>query len=47
MGAQPGNSAGYKTKNMVEGRRIAEKFLVSLPTCPIPEIRRLGTTLKR
>ena len=37
----------YKTKNMVEGRRIAEKVLASLPTCPIPEIRRLGRTLKQ
>ena len=30
-----------------EGRRIAEKALASLPTCPIPEIRRLGKTLKQ
>ena len=32
---------------MAEGRRIAEKVLASFPTCPIPEIKRLGTTLKR
>ena len=32
---------------MTEGRRIAEKALASFPTCPIPEIKRLGTTLKR
>ncbi len=24
------------------GRQIAEKVLASLPTCPIPEIKRLG-----
>ena len=35
-----------KAKNPVEGRRIAEKVLASLPTCPIPEIKRLGKTLK-
>ena len=39
--------AAYKAKNPVEGRRIAEKILASLPTCPIPEIRRLGKTLKQ
>lgn len=26
---------------------MAEKVLTSLPTCPIPEIRRLGRTLKQ
>ena len=36
-----------KAKNPVEGRRIAEKVLASLPTCPIPEIKRLGKTLKQ
>jgi hypothetical protein len=25
-----------------QSRRIAEKFLAAFPTCPIPEIRRLG-----
>ena len=39
--------SAYKAKNMVEGRRIAEKVLASLPTCPIPEIKRLGKTLKQ
>jgi len=33
--------------NPVKGRRIAEGVLASLPTCPIPEIRRLGKTLKQ
>ena len=28
-----------------EGRRIAEKLIASFPTCPIPEIARLGRTL--
>jgi len=39
--------SAYKAKNPVEGRRIAEKVLASLPTCPIPEIKRLGRTLKQ
>jgi transposase len=39
--------AAYKAQSPVEGRRIAEKLLTVLPTCPIPEIRRLGRTLKQ
>jgi transposase len=37
----------YRTENLAEGRRIAEQVLASLPTCPIPEIKRLGRTLKQ
>ncbi|MCI6557661.1 transposase [Schaalia hyovaginalis] len=29
------------------GRRIAQKILATFPTCPIPEVKRLGTTLNR
>jgi transposase len=29
-----------------QGRRIAEKVIASFPTCPIPEVARLGRTLK-
>ena len=29
-----------------EGRRIAEKVISSFPSCPIPEVARLGRTLK-
>ena len=39
--------SAYQAKNTVEGQRIAEKILASLPTCPIPEIRWLGKTLKQ
>lgn len=39
--------SAYKQNSLVEGRRIAEKVLASLPTCPIPEIRRLGRTLRQ
>jgi hypothetical protein len=30
----------------IEGRRIAEKVIAGFPTCPIPEVARLGRTLK-
>jgi transposase len=39
--------SAYKASSAVEGRRIAEKVLASFPTCPIPEIKRLGRTLKQ
>jgi transposase len=39
--------SAYKASNTADGRRIADKILTALPTCPIPEIRRLGKTLKQ
>lgn len=39
--------SAYKVSSPVEGRRIAEELIRTLPTCPIPEIRRLGKTLKQ
>lgn len=39
--------AAYRHPSLTEGRRIALKALGAFATCPIPEIRRLGTTLKR
>lgn len=39
--------AAYRDPNLAEGRRIAQRVLAAFSTCPIPEIRRLGTTLKR
>jgi transposase len=39
--------AAYHADNLTEGRRIAEKVLASFPTGPIPEIKRLGKTLKQ
>jgi transposase len=33
--------------NHDQGRRIAEKVLATFPSCPIPEIARLGRTLKQ
>ena len=29
-----------------EGRQIAEKVIAGFPSCPIPEVARLGRTLK-
>jgi transposase len=39
--------AAYTAESLIEGRRIAENVLASLSTCPIPEIKRLGKTLKQ
>jgi transposase len=39
--------SAYQATNLAEGRRIAEKVLASFPSCPIPEIARLGRTLKQ
>ena len=33
--------------NLVEGKKIAEKILATFHTCPIPEIARLGRTLRK
>lgn len=37
----------YHQPTKALGRAIAEKVVGSFPTCPIPEIRRLGSTLKQ
>lgn len=37
----------YRHPNPAEGRTIAEKVLSKFPTCPVPEIARLGRTLER
>jgi transposase len=39
--------AAYQATSLTEGRKIAEQVLASFPTCPIPEIKRLGKTLKQ
>lgn len=39
--------SAYAATNLAEGRRIAEGLLDGLPSCPIPEIARLGKTLTR
>ncbi len=39
--------SAYRHPNTSEGRKIAEKVLASFPTCPVPEIKRLGRTLKQ
>ena len=39
--------SAYRAKSPAEGRRIADDLIRSLPTCPIPESKRLGKTLKQ
>ena len=36
-----------RTDTPAAGRALAEKILAAFPSCPIPEIARLGTTLRR
>jgi len=46
--AAPGRSAPASTRTPTRpGRRLAETVLTSLPTCPIPQVARLGRTLKQ
>nr|WP_022881420.1 ISL3 family transposase [Gryllotalpicola ginsengisoli] len=37
----------YRRADLAEGKKIAEQVLDSFPSCPIPEIARLGKTLTR
>lgn len=39
--------AAYRAKNTTDGRRRAEKILAGFHRCPIPEVARLGRTLRR
>ena len=39
--------AVYHTKDPAQGRTLAEQIVAGFPSCPIPEIARLGKTLKR
>ena len=38
--------AVYHQPTPAGGRALAEKLIATLPTCPIPEIARLGKTLR-
>ena len=39
--------AAYCQENLREGKKIATAVVESFPTCPIPEIARLGRTLRK
>lgn len=39
--------AAYHHTDLGAGRKAAEKALASMPSCPIPEIARLGRTLRK
>jgi hypothetical protein len=43
----PAVAVGLPRREAGRGRRIAEQILAAFPTCPIPEIKRLGNTLKQ
>ncbi|MGD7706863.1 ISL3 family transposase [Microlunatus sp. Y2014] len=37
----------YHEPNLADGRRLAEQVIASFPSCPVPEIARLGRTLRQ
>ena len=39
--------AAYRTADLAAGKKRAEKILATFHTCPIPEVARLGRTLRR
>ncbi|GAA4719332.1 ISL3-like element IS1096 family transposase [Isoptericola chiayiensis] len=39
--------AAYRQQDLTDGRHLAEKILASFRRCPIPEVARLGRTLRR
>jgi transposase len=39
--------AAYQHPDPAEGRKIAATVVETFPTCPVPEIARLGRTLKQ
>lgn len=39
--------AAYRTADLAQGKQRAEKILAAFHTCPIPEVARLGRTLRR
>lgn len=43
----PSKSETSSTATPAQGRRLAARLIESLPTCPIPEIARLGRTLRK
>ena len=45
--AEPGVPAdAYQASTPADGKQIAEHVIASFPDCPIPEVARLGRTLK-
>jgi transposase len=38
--------SAYAATNAADGKKIAEQVIDSFPTCPIPEVARLGRTLR-
>ena len=44
---RPAGPLGYHQTSHAAGRIVAERVLDALPTCPIPEVARLGKTLRQ
>jgi transposase len=38
--------SAFQAPNLAEGKKIAEQVVASFPSCPVPEIARLGRTLR-
>jgi len=38
--------ATYQATDPAQGKRLAEELIATLPTCPVPEVARLGRTLR-
>jgi transposase len=38
--------SAFHAPNLAEGKKIAEQVVASFPSCPVPEIARLGRTLR-
>jgi len=44
---RPATARRLPAPRPAQGKKIAEQILASFPTCPVPEIARLGRTLKQ
>ncbi len=44
---RPAAARRLQAWDKAEGRKIAERIVASFPSCPIPEVARLGRTLRK
>lgn len=47
MALRPGPAGGLPSQGTTQGPALAENVLATFHTCPIPEIERLGRSLRR
>lgn len=43
----PNGGPARQTRPPVRGKELVNKIIASFPTCPIPEVSRVGRTLKQ